>query len=246
MPITQRGSTTNATNANVAASGSLACNKPTGVVSGDVLVAIVTTNDDTSLGGPSGWTKQLDQVAGVAGTDHFEVTIWTKVAGGSEGATYSWTKSAGATASPMVISITAWIGVDNTTPVLSSSIVGFNTNQSEPMTTPTVATKNYMNMPLYFRAVRFATSSNVVPTFTSSGTTELDDVGIWSGGTIAYSHCVYANTNDETFGQPDTLDITTNQTESHTVEAILTLNDDSNVVQSALVTKQAMYRSNRW
>lgn len=246
MAISQRGSTTNATNANVAASGSLACNKPTGVVSGDVLVAIVTTNDDTSLGGPSGWTKQIDQVAGVAGTDHFEVTIWTKVAGGSEGSTYTWTKSAGATASPMVITITAWIGVDNTTPVLSTAVLGFNTNQTEPMTTPTAATKNFLNMPMYFRAVRFSTGSNVVPTFTSSGTTELDDVGIWSGGTISYSHAVYINTNDETFGQPDTLDITVNQTESHNVTACLTLNDDANAVPLVTVFKQANQRANRW
>lgn len=245
MAITQRGSATNATNANVIASGTLACNKPTGVASGDVLVAIVTTNDDTSLGGPSGWTKQIDQVAGVAGTDHFEVTVWTKVAGGAEGSTYTWTKSAGATASPMVITITAWQGVDNTTPVLATTKVGFNTNQTEPMTTTTTPVTNTLNLPLYFRAVRFATSSNVVPTFTASAN-ELDDVGIWSGGTIAYSHAVYSNSNDQTFGQPDTLDITVNQTESHTVEAMLVLNDDSQEAQVVTVFKQAMYRSNRW
>lgn len=244
MAITQRGSATNATNANVAASGGLACNKPTGVASGDVLVAIVTTNDDTSLGGPASWTKQVDKVAGTAGTDHFEVTIWTKVAGGSEGASYTWTKSAGATASPMVITITAWQGVDNTTPVLGTANAGFNTNQGEPMTTPTVAVINSLNLPLYFRSVRFATASNVVPTFTASAN-ELDDVGIWSGGTIAYSHAVYSNTNDQTFGQPDTLDITVNQTESHTVEAVLVLNDDANSL-NLTVFKQSIQRSTRW
>lgn len=250
MTIALRGTATSATNANVVASGSLACTKPTGVVSGDVMVAQVTGND-TVMTGPSGWTKLLDQVAGVAGTDHFETSWWWKLAGGAEGASYSWTKAAGSTAAPLVITIAAWSGVDNTTPIGGSAIIGFNTDQTEPLLTPTPTAYSGFNLAVYGRSVRFATGTNVVPTFTSGATTELADTGIWSGGTISYAHACYVNA--EAVATPPCLGITTSQTESHTVTACITLRDATQPKLGTYInnpdtfgTAQANRRASRW
>lgn len=90
----QVGGTSNITFRSVAQSYSgtggttLTINKPSGTVEGDLMVAIVDINGNITFSAePSGWTrKQLDTVS-TLGT----FAIYYKVAGASEGSSYSWT-----------------------------------------------------------------------------------------------------------------------------------------------------------
>lgn len=69
----------------VASSLTGTCTKPASTASGDMLVAHVYGAGSSS--GPAGWTKQIE--ANVSATYH--TSLWTKVAGGSEPADYTWT-----------------------------------------------------------------------------------------------------------------------------------------------------------
>jgi len=80
--------------------------KPTGTIAGDVMVATVVTNGAPTP--PSGWTQQAQ-----ANISTVYLTHYTRVAGGSEGSSYTWT----AATSVIEAGIDTWIGVDTTTPI---------------------------------------------------------------------------------------------------------------------------------
>lgn len=231
MAIAIRGSATSATNANVGANGSLSCAKPTGVITGDVMLAQVTRNDDT-LTAQSGWVLIDDTVGGTAGTDHFMTGWWYKVAGGSEPSTYSWTKTAAGGGSPVVITIVAYSGVDNTSPIGGSSAHGY-TSQGEPLSTGT-CTSSGTSLTIWGRGARRSTTSNSIITFTATGATELKDVGIWSGGSVAYSHVMYAATAEAT-GNASALGITASPTTADTnnTTMVLTLVEPAPVLDAS-------------
>lgn len=88
----------------------LTCSKPAGVVSGDVLIAIIGYYNPTApITPPSGWTL------GDSGSNGNNAGAWyRKAAGGSEPSTYSWTFT-GSDESEVVI--LAYSGIDTTTPV---------------------------------------------------------------------------------------------------------------------------------
>lgn len=88
-------------------------NKPTGVVSGDVLVACTVNLNGAAITPPAGWVNINDQVSGTA----LRLRIDRLVAGASEPASYTFTG-----ASQGIIS--AYTGVDNTAPVDVSSLDG--------------------------------------------------------------------------------------------------------------------------
>lgn len=62
-------------------------NKPSGTVSGDVLVAIINVNANVTITAPADWVL-IDEDDGIASTA--TVITYYKVAGGSEPSTYSW------------------------------------------------------------------------------------------------------------------------------------------------------------
>lgn len=97
----------------------LTCNKPTGTVSGDVLVAIIGYYLPTApITPPSGWTL------GGSNANGNNAGIWYyKVAGGSEPATYAWTFT-GSDESHVVIA--AYSGIDNVSPIDVQSEVNGN------------------------------------------------------------------------------------------------------------------------
>ena len=80
--------------------------KPTGTIAGDVMVATVATNGAPTP--PSGWTQQAQ-----ANFSTLYLTHYTKVAGGSEPSSYTWT----AATSMLEAGIDTRTGVDTTTPV---------------------------------------------------------------------------------------------------------------------------------
>jgi hypothetical protein len=184
MAITQRGSvTTGKTSGN---SGSLNIAKPTGVVSGDVLFAFLSTNNGT-ITEPSGWTRIYEQTSGV---NAFMGSAYYKVAGGSEGSSYDWSNSS--STGPMMGFILALVGVDGTTPVdLSTNynVAGLGSS-SEALTTPTVSgnTEDAGRI-LYVRHTRDASSTgpNSFTEASASHSELADDSNASGSGTIHYS-----------------------------------------------------------
>lgn len=160
---------------------SVVITKPAGTVAGDVLLAIISCNNQ-NVTPPSGWVQLFDSSSGV-----FRCQAFYKLAGGSEPSSYTFSIPS---AAPMVGSVSCYDGVDQTTP-FEVSDSSTSTTHAEPYTTPsldgTFATSGYL---LYVRAVRYS-SSGTVPTFTASSVSERTDVGVFSGGSVAYAHALY-------------------------------------------------------
>ncbi len=109
--IAQRGT---ATTASVLNNASLVVNKPAGVVAGDLMIAnLVQVNSLTPPTAPAGWTL-IDQRS-LAGMTNRYASVFYKVAGGSEGANYTFTVPTGATVRATG-GIVAFSGVDSVTP----------------------------------------------------------------------------------------------------------------------------------
>lgn len=84
--------------------------KPTGVVSGDLLLLVIQNFANNGFSGvPSGWTEFGSSYAGDDGTLH----LYYKWAGGSEPSDYSWTRSGAG----MIASMYRISGADPTTPI---------------------------------------------------------------------------------------------------------------------------------
>jgi hypothetical protein len=92
----------------------LAITKPTGVASGHVMVATLTATGTGALSAPSGWTVIQDATQGTASR---EITYY-RVAGSSEGASYSWGLGSTRQASAGIID---YSGVNSTAPVDASA-----------------------------------------------------------------------------------------------------------------------------
>lgn len=227
MP-TQRGTATTAT----AASGtSVTANKPTGVVSGDLLLAVFTNNNQT-VTRPSGWT-QLFYTSASTGNS-WSTGVYYKVAGASEPSSYTFSVPS---AFPLVLSITAWSGVDNTTPIGTQFVDTASGSVSEPHTGPAKTVSITDGRLIYVRAVRYAGST--VPTFSTAagGVTELADVGIFSGGTVCYANCQYTDNADfTTSGSKAGLAISCSQAESDNLEATIALKSAATPVSGNLVS----------
>ncbi len=118
-----RGTPTTAT---VALATSLVIDKPTGTVSGDVMIAIFAIDGQDNTGsGPAGWTRFQRS----NNTSALTVDGYVKVAGASEPANYTFTTSGLATR--LAGGITTYTGVDNSNAV---NVSGGNT-QADNSTT---------------------------------------------------------------------------------------------------------------
>ena len=73
---------------NASSGTTLVINKPTGTVQGDLMVAFMASNASASWSGDTGWTEVVDQ----AGTRP-ALRVAYKVAGASEGGSYTFTAS---------------------------------------------------------------------------------------------------------------------------------------------------------
>lgn len=79
MPVSHRAERDNGL------TGSATCSKPSGVISGDFMVACVGYYANISITAPSGWTLQATSFDGNSGSK-----IYTKTAGASEPSSYTW------------------------------------------------------------------------------------------------------------------------------------------------------------
>lgn len=122
MAVAYRSSSTAATGAS--GGTSLSISAPTGVANGDILLIVVATDFQSSLGtytvtAPAGWSALTGQVnvTAPAALASFETTLWTfwKQAGSSEPSSYSFTISDGhGTAATAAASLAAFSGAAQT------------------------------------------------------------------------------------------------------------------------------------
>jgi len=136
-PIRQAQISFRSASSNAAASGSLAINKPTGTVQGDVMFASIAIRPETgTITAPSGWTL----VRRVNNTNSNENTLATyyKVAGTGEPASYTWSFS---TSSGAAGGITTFTGVDTSDPidVENGQNTANGTTHASPSITTTIA-----------------------------------------------------------------------------------------------------------
>lgn len=142
---------------------------PSGLTSGDVMLAGIVTRDEAAITTPGGWTLVRSDANGTA----LRQSVYVRVAGGSEPADYTWTLGeavAGAGAG-----IVAYSGVDTTTPV---DVQGGQTNSSSSSVTAPSVTTTVTNT----RVVGFFATANDGTFSPPSGTTERTDLPI--DGTI--------------------------------------------------------------
>ena len=158
--VSLRAVTTSATNT------SFSVTKPTGVASGDVLVATVARVAG-ALTPPSGWTQILSRSSTGVTLD-----VYRLVAGGGEPSSYTWSLNS---TDAMAVAISAYDNVDATTPVdiYSSQDNSSGTSMIAPSVTTTVATDQ-----LIFAG---AVAGNIRAT-APSGMTEDADTGITGVG----------------------------------------------------------------
>ena len=137
--IVQRGTaTTNAVTNNAL----LTITKPTGVVTGDVMIAsFAQVNSLTVPTAPTGWT--LIDGRSLSGTTNRYASIFYKVAGGSEGANYTFTVPIGTTVT-VIGAIVDFSGVDGTTPFdVANGVISVQASQTGvAATTKTTVTAN--------------------------------------------------------------------------------------------------------
>jgi hypothetical protein len=213
--VALRGTATSAT----AASGtSVAANKPTGTVQGDLLLAVFTNNNQT-VTRPSGWSQLFYVNANATTGDVWSTGVYYKVAGASEGASYTFSVPS---AAPLALSLSAWSGVDTTTPIGTNFAQTISGSHAEPYTTPTATVGVTDGRMVYVRAVRIG--GTTAPAFSASGVDEVADVSIFSGGTVCYGNSQYTDTADfTTSGSKAGIGITCSQTESDNLVATIAL-----------------------
>lgn len=132
MSITHRNSASNSVSAQA-----ITISVPSGVVDGDVMIAVVEvaatagTVASTTFTAPSGWTSVANSVA-----TNTRMQTWIRVAS-SEPASYQWTIAGGVDRAITGI-IAAWSGGDTSTPQDTTAAAGAGTNS--PMVAPTITT----------------------------------------------------------------------------------------------------------
>ncbi len=156
-------------------SATLTINKPTGTVSGDVMLATIAIRPNTATITASGWTlvRRMDNASGNGNS----LAVYYKVAGASEPGSYSFTFS---TSTGAAGGIATFIGIDTTNPVDVDA--GQNTASSLSLASPSVTTR-YAN-DMIVTSYAFASSATFTP---PSGMTEAFDVASTSTGSTGES-----------------------------------------------------------
>ena len=119
---------------------SLTITKPAGTADGDLLIAAVSHNDDNgTISGPSGWIQINQGTSGSSSSADIRLSVWYKVAGGSEPTSYTWTWPSGSYREA-VGGIIRYSGVDTTDPIDdSAAAIGDSNSPTAPTVTTTVA-----------------------------------------------------------------------------------------------------------
>jgi hypothetical protein len=184
-----RGETTNQNGSGGATT--LAINVPSGTIAGDVMVATITSANTTAPATPSGWAK----VAGASTSfGSGSLTVFTRVAGSGEPASYSWTLGGTFEASG---TIGTYVGVDGTTPVATSSVASGNSKTAIATSVTTSANNTLVIAALSYNSVGVITVTPppgttqrgaVLSPGAFMGTVDADFVQTTAGATAAQSY----------------------------------------------------------
>lgn len=136
---------------NAAGATTLTVTKPTGVASGDVMVATVGASGTATLSPPAGWTQVADTTTGAS----LRQISFYRVAGSSEPASYSFSLGASRTASG---GIADYRGVNATSPIDSSAGATGAGGDAIVPSVPTTATGEWI-----VAAGSFAVAESVTP-----------------------------------------------------------------------------------
>lgn len=199
-PTPAGGITFRAASSNNSGTGgsSLMINKPTGTITGDVMIAHIVVNPTgNTITAPTGWTLINRQDSSV---DISTVTYW-KAAGSSEPTSYTWSFGTSGEASGGIASYT---GVNTTTPIDASSVQYNHTTSTVSNSGVTTTVANDMlvfvvgvvvpttvNAPTGFTEEWSTASSSI----TTSEMSQSIDTGTGATGTITGSHNGGANSN---------------------------------------------------
>jgi hypothetical protein len=221
VAITQVGTATSDTDDG--STGACAPAKPTGVASGDVLIATISQNENT-LTVPSGFTL-IQQRTTTDTTNTFSGHMYYKVCGGSEPSTYSFSKAADG--GPLVVTLSAWRGVDTAAPINTSSSVA-GAGIAEPANPTISVTSTATSRVLFARCTRNVSGvsgTSELPTYSSAtgGWSEISDAAAFSGGTVNYGNCVYAQTADSAAAAYTEPAVTCSRTETDNVYIMVAL-----------------------
>jgi hypothetical protein len=169
-------------------SGSFSVTKPTGVASGDVIIAWGASNEAAWSTVPSGFTQFIVS-ADASTTNIFRVYGWYKVCGGSEPSSYSFESTdAGTNGAPIVVVMAAYRGVDTNNPVSHTSVDYDGALSSGSDGAPSTTFSQTAQGLLFF--MRASRSSTGMPTFSTATANwaEVGDDGRASGsGSIRYA-----------------------------------------------------------
>lgn len=102
---------------------------PSGIVSGDLLIAIVVIDKPQVINTPSGWTAIQNEQFGSA----IETATWYRIATGSE-SDFTWTSNVGDTSNTKIFRITGWHG---TTPPEAADLGETSATPDPPSLNPT-------------------------------------------------------------------------------------------------------------
>ncbi len=164
-------------NSGGAAATSIVITKPSGVVSGDVMLAAVSfQTGNNTVTPPSGWT--LVRHIG----DGFGMDVYRKTAGGSEPANYTWSFL---TADKLAGGIVAFSGVNGTSPIQVENGIAEGGTIVTAHTTPTINVTGSASWVVSIFGCRDGTGS----TWTATGPTERVDTR--ATGTSAASVAIY-------------------------------------------------------
>jgi hypothetical protein len=111
-------------------SKSIVINKPSGVVSGDILIASISNNGYLTCSPPSGWNLIRQNTSG----GNCGSAVFYLVAGGSEPTSYTFTFSSNVYSAGLM---SRFLNVSNTTPVEVSSVTNTNGYTASSITTST-------------------------------------------------------------------------------------------------------------
>lgn len=157
--------------------GSFTINKPSGVVSGDLMVAVLGSVTSATVTPPAGWTVQY-QGSYTSNGGPSLMAVMYRVAGGSEPASWGGTYSGGSSYGRNTVRCVAYRNVNTTTPFLASN--GQSIAASSNIATPSVTNTNS----LAWRISIFAGLTTSANTWTSTDTTErADNSYTYSSGT---------------------------------------------------------------
>ena len=146
-------------------------NRPSGITTGDLMVAVLTADASTTVTAPSGWTIQRTTTNASGG---FTQSVMYRYATSSESA--SWTGSIGTSTYIRSTQSAAYRNVNGTTPFIAENSATSGSGSS--INTPTVTNTNS----LAWRVSAFSEEGANTNTYWSANDTERWDSGAYTGG----------------------------------------------------------------